>query len=525
MSVRPKRRAADGDPEDGAIEVKGKAIGQIRRWRKDPVAFVREIFGAEPDAWQHDALEAVARDPKVAMSACKGPGKSCLLAWVIWWFLYVHEDAQVMAVSITSDNLKDNLWKELAVWRMKSNLLQDVFELTAERITHKERPRVWWCSARSFPKQADETQQTNTLAGFHGTNILVVLDELGDYPAGVLPAAEAIFANKVNAKLVVAGNPTRVNGPLHSIVTKDASRWAIIFITGDPDDPKRSPRIDIDWARAEIKKNGRDNPWVMVNILGKFPPAASNQLIAVNLVIDALARDVPLLAYRSDARVWGLDPARFGDDEIVLAKRQGVVAFRMQTWRNLNGTQLGDAVGRELLEAEAKGELPDAVFVDVGGNGSSAFDRLHVLGWEDLVIGIDFGSKAEESSRYANKRTEMWWLMMEWLRDRPACLPTDNVLQEELAAPTFDFRIVQKQTVFILEPKEQMKKRGVPSPNRADALALTFAAPVVPNSREARRLANARQERSKTSYDPLAHVDHERQARATTAYNPLGRAP
>jgi phage terminase large subunit len=478
------------------------AVEKLRAWRRDPVRFVRDVFRAEPDAWQLDALQAVASGPKVAMSACKGPGKSCLLAWVIWWFLAVHHDAQVIGVSITADNLRDNLWKELAVWRSKSELLQRAFEYSAERVKSADRPSTWWASARAFAQSADPTQQANTLAGFHGENVLVVLDEVGDYPEGVLAAAEAIFANEVNAKLVVAGNPTRTDGPLYRIVTRDAARWHVITITGDPDDPKRSPRISSEWARSEIERWGRDNPWVMVNILGQFPPAASDQLIAINDVIAAMERKEPALGTRTDARVWGLDPARFGDDEAVLARRQGTVSGPMKVWRSLDGTQLGDAVAKLLLEAQKQNAPPDTVFVDVGGVGASAYDRLCFLGWRDVVRPVDFGGSAIDA-RFLNKRAEIWWAMNEWLKTMPASLPHDPVLQSELTAPRFWFRTVNKRTAFALEPKEDLKSRGVPSPNRADALALTFAAPVSPRSRHAPS-ESFNNQRCETDYDPLA---------------------
>jgi hypothetical protein len=153
-------------------------------------------------------------------------------------------------------------------------------------------------------------------------------------------------------------------------------RWHIVFISGDPDDPDRSPRISLEWAREQIEDHGRDDPWVMVNVLGLFPPKGINQLIDVNDVIEAQKRDMPALAYRGEARVWGLDPARFGDDESVLAKRQGVLGRKMQIWRGLDGTELGNAVARALSESAKEGEPIDTLFVDVGGVGSSAYDRL-----------------------------------------------------------------------------------------------------------------------------------------------------
>jgi hypothetical protein len=509
---KPAARASFPAGVDSPEAKSAKAKALIATWRGDPVRFVRDQFKAEPDEWQKDALVAVSTDFKVAMSACKGPGKSCLLAWVMWWFLATHPHAQIMAVSITADNLRDNLWKELAVWQSKSELLKEVFEWGAERIVSRKYPATWWASARAFSKSATPEQQAATLAGFHGQNIMVVLDEIGDYPPGVLPAAEAIFANEDIGgakRLVVAGNPTSPKGPLYGIVTRPDG-WTVIRITGDPDDPKRSPRISLAWARAEIARWGRDNPYIKVNILGEFPPAGADQLISIDDVMKAMDRDVPALSYRSDPIIWGLDPsrsARAGADEAALARRQGVLMRKFHTWRGLDGPQLAAAVAKLLLDAEDKDQFPDAIFVDVGGVGASCYDHLCLLGYEDLVFPVDFGGSASDD-RFHNKRSEMWWSLAEWVHASTSCLPKDPALQEELVAPNYGYRVVNKRTALILESKEDMKKRGVRSPNRADAAALTFAEPVARRGRHdrLRDLVNSRGERCKTDYDPLGSV-------------------
>jgi hypothetical protein len=482
------------------------AVEKIRTWKANPVQFVRDVFHAEPDAWQVEALEAVRDNKRIAMSACKGPGKSCLLAWVIWWFVSTRIDAQVIAISITSSNLRDNLWKELAVWRQKSKWLDAAFDVSGERITSKERPLTWWVSARAFPQQADATQQANTLAGLHGESVLVVLDEVGDYPEGVVSAAEGIFANDVDARLVVAGNPTTTSGPLYRIVTKDAKRWATIRITGDPEDPRRSPRISKEWAQQQIDDWGRSNPWVMVNVLGLFPPSSSNTLIDANLVQLAMARDVSPLSYRADSILWGLDPARFGDDESVLGKRQGVLCRTMNTWRGLDGVELAGRVSKLILDAEEENAAPDALFIDCGGVGASVVDQLRLLGWGDLIRPVDFGSGADDV-RFFNKRAEMWWRLSDWLKRTDAMLPSDPELAGQLTAPSFSYRVVGKKTAFVLESKDDMKKRGVGSPDRADALALTFAAAVAPKGKE-RAADHRRSARAVTDYDPFSEAQH-----------------
>lgn len=497
---------------------------KVRGWMDDPVAFVVDNFGAQPDPWQAKVMRDLKVSRRAALVACKGPGKSCMKAWVAWWIMALNEDAQGFALSITSENLRDNLWKELSVWYQKSAFLRETFEVTAKRIMSRHRPMTWFLAARSFPRQADATAQANTLAGLHGSTPFIIMDEVGDYPLGVLGAAEGIFANEdANAYLLAGGNPTNKTGALFHIVSRDAARWSITNITGDPDDPMRSSRIDKQWAQDLIDQEGRDNPWVMVNVLGQFPPGAANQVVDTNLVLAAQERDATPSSYRDQAIVWGLDPARFGDDEIALARRQGVVCYRFLTWRGLNGTDLGDKVSQLLLEAQDKGVGCDTLFVDVGGNGASCYDRLDVLGWGHLLVPVDFGSSPDDP-RYLNKRAEIWLRMQKWLRDSPANLPRDGVLMTDLTGPTFSFTDASsRQTRYVLESKEKMKKRGVQSPNRGDALALTFTSTVMPRSRAAIERAMPTN-KARTDYDPykrMSGVGEQQGPPALVNYDPL----
>src|SRR5581483_11748393 len=117
-----------------------QAIERIKHWREHPEAMVRELFHVEPDAWQADVLAKFPTHPKQCMLACKGPGKTAVLAWLAWNFLLTRLHPKIGAVSITSDNLKDGLWAEMAKWQHKAPLLRDQFEWTASRIFAKEYP-------------------------------------------------------------------------------------------------------------------------------------------------------------------------------------------------------------------------------------------------------------------------------------------------------------------------------------------------------------------------------------------------
>lgn len=467
---------------------------KLLRWKRDPVAFVREELHAEPDAWQRKVLDALPTNQRLAMKACKGPGKSCLMAWAVWWFMATRKDAKVIATSVTEDNLKDGLWAELKLWQHQSKFLSEVFTWTAMRIMCKERPETWFASARTWAKDADKSQQANSLAGIHADNVLFVLDEVSEYPDGVVAAAEGGLTSGPNCKIIVAGNPTRTSGPLYRICTKDRALWWVIEITGDPDDPMRAPRIDLVWARQQIEQWGRDSAFVMVNVLGQFPPGQSDGLIGADLVSDAAKRVILEAQIDGQPRILGVDCARFGDDRSVLFPRQGLVAFTPRIFRELSAMELCGQVIR--YDESWK---PDAIFVDASGIGGPVVDRLRELG-KDHVYGVDFGSKPLRKG-YVNRRAEIWVECREWLR-KGGAIPEDPDLIAELTAPTYTY---DSQGRIKLESKDDMKKRGINSPDKADGLVLTFAAPVVP------RTAQPRFQQANTcgEYDPIAEFTKE----------------
>jgi len=470
-------------PDSGTEEA---AAQLLATWIDDPAAFVLELFAPAPteaspdgiDRWQHRVLEGVVAAQRVALKACKGPGKTCVLAWVIWWFLCTRPHANVIAMSITRENLRDNLWKELAKWYAKSPYLQRVFSFTAERIAAREAPLTWWCSARGWAKDADPEQQANTLAGLHGEHVLIVCDEVSDFPDGVVAAAEGIFQTEgQEAKLLVSGNPTRQDGPLYRICTQDRRVWSepkglVVEITGDPDDPNRSPRISLEASREAIRQHGRDNPWVMTNILGLFPRVAFDKLLGPNEVLRAVNREILRAHYVHEPKVMGLDVAWEGEDQSVLIMRQGSVVFLPKSWRNLEDWELADQVAFLVMK-----HRPDRVYVDGIGIGRGVISHLRLrVGGRCKVIDVQAGASPTDA-RYLNLRTEMWAAMAAAVKRRLR-LPDHAQLRADLCGPKIGMNDGGGKTYKVaLETKPKMKKRGLPSPDFGDALAMTFAMP------------------------------------------------
>lgn len=451
------------------------AADALRRWRKSPATMVRELFRVEPDAWQVDVLESFPKAPRLCMKACKGPGKTAVLAWLAWNFLLTRPHPKIAATSITGDNLSDGLWTEMANWQRRSPLLTSQFTWTKTRIVANDAPETWWMSARTWPRNGDANAQADTLAGLHADYLLFLIDEAGGIPDAVMAAAEAGLANAgrggtgggKEAHIAMAGNPTHRTGPLYRACTLEAHLWHVTEITSDPDDPKRTPRVSVEWAREQIQKYGKDNPWVLVNVFGRFPPNSLNTLLGPDEVREAMARMAQEHEFSGAARILGVDVGREGDDASVIFPRQGRQAFPPQVLRNASSLHGAGAVARKWQDWQA-----DAVFVDnTGGFGGGWVDQLRALSFQPTPVHF---SQAALDARYHNKRAEIWFLLAEWIK-QGGCLPNVPELIAELTEPTYSF----KDDKLIIEPKDLVKARLGRSPDHADALALTFTAPVV----------------------------------------------
>lgn len=440
---------------------------KIRLWKERPDIFVREVFGATPDPWQDEILRIFPSKPRIAMKASKGPGKSCLLAWLCWNFLVTRPDPKIAATSISGDNLRDGLWSEMAKWRNESQFIRETFVWQKERIFAKESPETWWMAARQWSKSADPSTIGNTLAGLHADYIMFVLDESGGMPDAIMATAEAALSSCKEGHLVQAGNPTHLEGPLYRACTAERRLWHVVEITSDPDNPLRSPRVSADWAKEQIEKYGRDNPWVLVNVFGQFPPASFNALIGPEEVRDAINRRYRDVDFLASPRILGIDVARFGDDSSIIFPRQGLQAFNPIEYRNLNGTSGAENTIRKWDDWDA-----DACFIDnTGGFGASWIDNLQRLGKDP--IGIHFSATEGVDPQYANRRAEMAFKLVEWIK-KGGALPDVSNLTAALTQTQYTF----KGEKLIIEPKEDLKAKLGFSPDHMDALMLTFAMPI-----------------------------------------------
>lgn len=464
---------------------------KILEWRTNPLQFVREVLFIEPDAWQADALQTLAGSEmkprrRLVMKSCTGAGKSSLLAWVGWHRLLCFADKgehpKGAAISGEgSDNLRDNLFAELSKWRERSPLLKAAFTWTAERIYATDFKETWFLSARSYAKDADSDAIGRSLSGLHSKYPFILFDEIGDAPIQLGQKAEQIFTGGVKDGLIAcAGNPTSTTGLLYSICIKERANWDVITITADPEDPKRTPRVDIEHARQQIKLHGRNNPWVQSTILGEFPETGFNSLLSVKEVEDAMSLHLTEDKYIYSQKRLGVDCARFGSDATIIFPRQGLAAFQPVVMRNARSNEIAARV------AIAKNKWGSEVeFVDsTGGWGSGVVDSLLQAGHSPIEVNFSASSPDE---RYFNLRSYLWFMMAEWVK-RGGALPYIPELLRELTTPTYTFQSGK----FRLEEKDQIKRRLGFSPDYADALCTSFFFPDQPG---------------KNPHDPMSYLE------------------
>jgi phage terminase large subunit len=449
-------------------------------WKHNIPKFAWDNFRVHLEPWSAEVARAAIASPKsrVAMQAAVGVGKSFTMAIVGWHFLATNGDQckypgkfpNGIALSITGDNLKSGLWKELGVWYGVSPFLQSQFDFTAEQITHKQHPLNWWLRARSFPKSANGDQQGASLSGLHSPWTLVLLDEVGDMHPNLGRRAEQVLsdADCERGLILAAGNPTSVSGLLYDIATAGAG-WQVVRITGDPDDPQRSKRVDLGWASEQVAKHGRDNPWVQAHILGQFPPGGLNTLISPDEVRAAQGRSPHPDSYEWAQKRLGVDVARFGDDRTVLFPRQGVCAFPPIEMRHADTNYIAARV----LDIVAKWGAEVVIIDDTGHWGHGVLDNLLAAGIN--TIPVQFHDKKVVNPIYFNRRTEMLMECAAWVKSRGA-LPKVPELVREMPAATFYFHEGKQRVI----EKDDIKELIGVSPDYFDALALTFAIPDQP---------------------------------------------
>jgi hypothetical protein len=468
-------------------EAEEQAIALMRLTRKDPLRFVLSAFpwgipgtplakAQGPEPWQAELLAnlrddlALGRSPvRIAVASGHGVGKSALVAWLVLWALATQPGTRGVVTANTETQLRTKTWAELAKWHGLS-ICRDWLSYSATAIAAAEDGKAAGWRVDLVPWSAHNAE---AFAGLHnqGGRLLLVFDEASAIADTIWETAEGALTDAHTEIVWLAfGNPTRNGGRFHDCFGRFKARWRASHVDARAVSFTNKAQI-AEWVRDY----GEDSDFVKVRVRGDFPKAGALQFIDGQRVREAMTRE--LLPAPYDPVVMGVDVARFGDDRSVIFIRKGRDG---RTWpiEKLKGLDLMQLAGR--VCARAAEVRARAVFVDEGGIGAGVVDRLRQLGVPG-VHGINFASRPSgwtpegQAPLYANKRAEMWGMAKGWLEQ--GALPDEPELAQDLTGVEYGY---DARNAIQLERKEDMKKRGLLSPDIGDALALTFAWPLRP---------------------------------------------
>lgn len=490
-------------------------LEELASYSDNPLAFVMFAWpwgevGSEledqagPEEWQRDLLidlgngvVDMSQAIQLATTSGHGVGKSACVAWIIWWAISTFEDTKGVVTANTENQLKTKTWAEVAKW-YRMFIGRDYFKLTATAVfsVDPEHEKTWRIDMVPWSER-----NTEAFAGLHnqGKRILLVFDEGSAIPDMIYEVAEGALTDK-NTQIIwaVFGNPTRNTGRFRECFDggKFAHRWLNRRV-----DSRTVSFTDKEQIDRWIADYGEDHDFVRVRVRGVFPRIDAESFISAAVAREAVNR--PIEPPKGEPVVLGVDVGRFGDDPSVIYPRKGRdgVSLPVEVYPYIDTMTLADRVATCYYKHHAS-----FVFVDGGGVGGGVVDRLLKL--RIPVIEVQFGAKADGTNeidqgvKYSNKRAEIWGGMRAWLETAaiPERIPgLEATLVDELTGPTFGLTAREE---IQLESKKDMRRRGVPSPNVADALACTFAfSTYLPNPRGSRDLFEQLDESVNTTPD------------------------
>jgi len=434
------------------------SIPDYSRYADRPVAFIVEVLGDDPWKLQREIANGLAASRRVTVRSCNGAGKTWLAARLVLWFLFTRPNSTVVTTAPTWHQVRNLLWRGVRAAHSRAKLPGDCHQIELNLAAE------WFATGLS-------TDEPERFQGFHGGDggILFIADEASGIEDAIFEAGDG-FLTKPDSYVLLIGNPNTPAG--YFFETHRQPGWLKFKISAFDVPEHLVSRVWIEQRREEW---GADSPAFRVRVLGEFPETGDNTLISLG---DASAAQLRTFEVTGAVEiVLGSDIARYGGDESVAYVRrgQGVVASRY--WHG-NDTQ--ESAG--LIAVLARELGASTLYVDEIGVGAGVVDALKHLGLP--VIGVNVGSSADNKDLYLNRRAELFFTLRERFRTGEIGIPAgDDLLVAQLTDIRYKYTPAGK---YQIESKDEMKKRRRKSPDRADALALTFcpgvthaAAPII----------------------------------------------
>jgi phage terminase large subunit len=438
----------------------------------DPVAFAEDILQFSPDEWQRNVLKDLASSRFVSVRSGQGVGKTGLEAISVIWYLCCRPNPKVICTAPTRQQLNDVLWAEIAKW-LESSVVKNFLKWTKTKVYMIGSEERWFATARTATKPEN-------MQGFHEDYMLFVVDEASGVADNIM---EAIFGTLSGAenKLLMCGNPTRTSGFFYDSHHKDRADYKTHKVSSFD-----SPRASKENIERLVRKYGEESDVVRVRVFGDFPKSEPDVFIALEWAETATEKEV--IPAGTELHI-GVDVARYGDDETVIAPRIGGKVFELLCYQKKGTSETtGNIIATARRFHSLHGIRSVYVKIDDDGVGGGVTDQLEEIIKQETfpfsieVVPIGNGRTALDNEHYDNRGTEIWAAVRDQLKENLSAyligqpptleLPNDERLISQLT--TRKYRMTSKGRI-VLERKEDMKKRGLDSPDRADAVALAFA--------------------------------------------------
>lgn len=467
-----------------------------------------------PDEWQKDVLITI-RDKlknkeidmqtaiQIAVASGHGIGKSALVSWIVLWAMATFEDTKGIVTANTETQLRTKTWAELSAWYRRC-LVKEMFVMSATAIysVDKDHEKTWRIDMIPWSESNPEA-----FAGMHnkGKRIVIIFDEASAIADMIWEVTEGALTDKDTEIMWFAfGNPTRNTGRFYDCFNRYRNRWLNKQI-----DSRTAKMTNKELINQWIEDYGVDSDFVKVRVRGLFPSMSMRQLIAVEDVDAATKRSLRPEQYNFAPVIITCDPAWEGDDSLEIGLRQGLYFRILRSLpKNDNDIEVANILANLENEHDA-----DAVIIDAGyGTGIISAGRTMGRSW----FAIWFNGKSPDPG-CLNMRAYMWKEMRDWLKSGGA-IPNDKQLYADLIGPEV---VPRSDGKIQLEAKKDMKKRGLPSPNKGDALALSFAVQIA--SRRQSSFPKQNLHFAVAGNNPLKQDYGGRRVFSNAGYNPIRR--
>lgn len=467
-------------------KLRDKARMYLARWWHDPVAYAMEAVGDVPTHQQAELLRSLVKHRFVAARSGHGIGKSRAEAIAIHWYLDTHwlagQPCRVPCTGAGAGGLADVLWSEVSlIHEKKARWLRDQWILLTDRLQNKELPKQWFAVLRVARRE-----NPDALQGFH--RCLYVIDEAPGVEDKVFELAQGAMGDE-GSMGIMTGNPTRLDGYFWKVFHRQTMWHRLHFSSLDslsdteytwdytrPDGEVVPVRVrglqTREWAESFKKEHGEDSSAYRIRVKGDFGVAEYDAIVEPSAVEKVWGRGTVERKDPTSVRVLAIDPGRYGEDPTGLVVMEGTDVLFLEEWM---GHDTVESAERARVRAQEWGCRE--VLVDANGVGAGVSDVLRRMGVPNTGVMVSEKPVEDGDAKCGILRDWLWWKLRALFNRFPvrfAGRETDELwakLARELSQPGYKFG---GKGEIRVESKEEMRKRGVPSPNLADALAMAM---------------------------------------------------